>query len=142
MQNYSLLELRLILEPLEVIHFFHSFIILGSQGGFLKDVPSSMLLKKHPSTIDRYSRNIGKYNLWSINRTPFNDKVNNWIKHCNYIQFKLSDKNLNNLLSELFSLNCFLESMPEIDFNIDLFSKYILLLKNIYTENKNDQPYD
>ena len=133
MNQWSLTKLQAILTPPEIIHFFYVYIVLGASGGVISEVESDKLLSKHTTTINKYSNNIAKLNLWKITRN-----IKSKGKILNHVIFLLKEEELTDLISELFEIGEFLKlSYIKHETNFD-HNQIFKLFKNYQLKTKNN----
>jgi len=106
MNKWTLAKLQAILTPLQILHFFHVYIVLGASGGVISEVDSSIVFDKHKTTFNKYNQVIASFNLWQIIRDEKDEDKN----YFNRVIFLLKEEELTDLLFELFEIGEFLKS--------------------------------
>ncbi len=125
MQKWTLAKLQAILTPLQILHFFHVYIVLGASGGVIRQVDSCKVFGKHKTTFNKYNRIIASFNLWQIERDGQDEDQDN----LNQVIFLLKEQELIDVLFELFEIGEFLKS-SYIDYDNQFDHNYIFQLKS------------
>lgn len=125
MNKWTLAKLQAILTPLQILHFFHVYIVLGASGGVISEVDSNIVLGKHETTFNKYNHVIASFNLWQIIRDEKDENKN----YFNRVIFLLKEEELTDLLFELFEIGEFLKS-SYIDYDNQFDHNYIFQLKS------------